>query len=366
MKIIQTSDIHLKVSEKERLEVLKWIVKKCGKDDLAADVLIIAGDLFDSTSDALKLRTKVREIFDEFTGEVWLLPGNHDADVYGGGEVYGDRVKILNMPEIIQKNGINIIGIPFSRDKKLGEVLEEIDLAKNKTEGETKILITHGTLIDERHFYIQEYIKDNEKGEYFPIYWADLKDKDFSYVGLGHFHNYQELGQNLYYSGSPVSIRRSDTDPRYIILLTIKDSAPKVTVNRINVDIASFWKRVDYFLIPDEEENILDEIKNYLENNRKDNLKLDVRITGFLQKEEKKFLDELNDLKNANEPYYKEIELSNKTISYAELLKNCPVAGRFVSLLKERWNKSKDGDIYKIALESVLRAFMKEMEKNEN
>lgn len=363
MKIVQTSDIHLKINETERWEVLRWILKKCDKNDLNADILVIAGDLFDSTSDALKLRAKVREVFDEFTKEIWILPGNHDADVYSGGEVYGERVKLLTKPEIIQKNGINIIGIPFSKDKKLGDVLKEIKLMENKTAGGTNILITHGTLIDEALFYIQDYIKHNEGGEYFPIYWSDIKDNDFSYVGLGHFHNYRELSQGVYYSGSPVSIRRSDTDPRYILLLTIGDTTPKIVVDKLNVDIASFWRRVDYFLIPGEEENSLDEIKDYLKKNRKNNLRLDVRIAGFLKEEEKKFQEELNSLREMEGHYYKELQVSNETTSYAELLKNYPVVERFISIFKEEWGKDKDKKISTTALESTLRAFTEVIER---
>ena len=90
MKFLHTADIHLKKNDQKRLQIFKWLIEKA--DQKKIDYFIIAGDLFDSDTDATELRPSLKKIFDRAKTQFLVIPGNHDTGSFGEEYDYGQNV----------------------------------------------------------------------------------------------------------------------------------------------------------------------------------------------------------------------------------------------------------------------------------
>ncbi len=231
MKILHTSDIHLTDRDnphfEERWDALKKIVSLSRK--LEIDVIVISGDLFDNPVAGEVLRGEIRGIFESSGSKIIILPGNHDKDVFSGGNFYGKNVVILDNNSPVERvNGFEFWGIPFFEANsaqvalKIGEIGREVD------NPERSILILHGELLDISGGW--DAYGDEGREQYFPFklsYFEKDRSKQIGwrYILAGHFHSNFTVrvikGENdaigyFVYPGSPVSITEKETGKRKV------------------------------------------------------------------------------------------------------------------------------------------------------
>lgn len=208
MRILHTADVHLKTAGD--LSILQTIIRTAADKKCAA--ILIAGDLFDQQSAGLATEQAIPQIFQEFEGEILILPGNHDYEILQGKKSLSRNSMILNSREFIIRRKLDnaeLAAVPFRKD------LSMKDIGAIDCDPENSILLAHG------NYYTNEFFYDDEVKKYFPIFDEDLRD-NYRYVALGHYHRHfrYELGRTVVLNpGSPRITRASDTGPRMVSIL---------------------------------------------------------------------------------------------------------------------------------------------------
>lgn len=226
MKILHTSDIHLKEDKDERWETLQKIIE-IGKKE-GVEILVISGDLFDKGINAENLRPRIREIFSNTGFKIVLIPGNHDSASYEAGMYFGDDVIILrDLEDPFEYKDVVIWGLPFKLVEE-GEILRKLHLLENKlVRDKINILVYHGELLDVV-FSRKDFGEEDER-RYMPIKLSYFKNLKIDYVLAGHFHTkfyINEFEKNRYfiYPGSPVSITKKETGQRKVNIFEVGKS----------------------------------------------------------------------------------------------------------------------------------------------
>lgn len=241
MKILHTADLHLRAVDDVRWHAFEVVLEKA--TELAADVLVISGDLFDRSVDAQVLKTEMRSRFERCPARVILLPGNHDERGLRPGDFYGENVSLMtgNSPALTVGD-THFVGVPFE-DVGIDETLARIRAAASCRErGRTNVLLFHGELLDlipERGAFGEETGHD-----YMPVRLGSFAGLGFDYVLAGHFHRafavHRFQDGYFVYPGSPVSITRKETGQRHVCAVNPGDApvaVPVDTFHALNVNI---------------------------------------------------------------------------------------------------------------------------------
>ena len=208
IKILHCSDLHigaelsfLKNKSKNRraeiLNTLKKITDMCTIQQI--DLLIVAGDLFDSNHvDSATLST-VKSLFASIPDTlIAVVCGNHDyfaVDSPYSDDDWSSNVVIFyqrfSKIEFPNKN-LRLCGSSFLgsyQENRNHEICVPDDNMIN-------ILIYHGDLVSE-----------NQTSKYNPITVREIENSNFDYIALGHIHSattLQRAGNTTYaYSGTP-------------------------------------------------------------------------------------------------------------------------------------------------------------------
>lgn len=222
MRIVHTADLHLRNTEDERWSALVDILNKAG--ELKAGALVVSGDMFDRSVDALVLKSPLRDLFEKRSFPVFILPGNHDGRGLAAGDYFGPGVTVMSEPSQVADIGLlRIVAIPF---ENVGPetVLERLLAAREKRsseEGAVNVLLYHGELLD--LIPDPEAFGEEEGHDYMPVRLSTFAGLGFDYVLAGHFHKNYDVrhyeGGYFVYPGSPVSITRRETGRRYAVVV---------------------------------------------------------------------------------------------------------------------------------------------------
>ncbi|MFW6008732.1 MAG: metallophosphoesterase family protein [archaeon] len=206
LKIIHSGDIHigLKFNNypdyiqdkliKARFDVIDTLVNKA--NERKANLLVIAGDLFDKHNISEKSVLKVINKFDRFSGDaILILPGNHDFD-NGGVELWqkfrnnlSDKIILLNEKKVydLKKFDLNVKVYAAPCDGKHSST-NNLSWIKNRNfieqkmignENKYKIIVAHGAL---------DGISPDMTDEYFKMSRDELKKLEMDLYLLGHTH----------------------------------------------------------------------------------------------------------------------------------------------------------------------------------
>lgn len=267
------------------------------------DALIVAGDIFDSTSPpptALRLYYEfLAEVYHTSDCSIVVTSGNHDSPAHL--EAPKEVLKALNIhvvgviPQRLEealillpsseKPKLAIAALPFLRDKdlrtsNLGQTQEEI--RKNIQEGIRKRYHDIGDaaatyqsagipLLATGHLTVlgagkSDSERDNIHIGGLGVVTADVFPDLFSYVALGHLHRPQHVGNkgHVRYSGSPIPLSFSESSDRKEMRL-LEFSGGKLICNQpleipntrqlfqLVTSRQDLAKTIDNFLPPDSE-----------------------------------------------------------------------------------------------------------------
>lgn len=262
MRVLHTSDWHLgkRLEQCERTDehqhFLDWLVQTIQEQQV--DVLIIAGDIFDTGSPS---NTALKQYYDF----LWRLRESccHDIVIIGGNH---DSVSTLNAPKaLLRYFNVHVIGgatpdireeiipitgatgqtqlvvcaVPFLRDKDIRLSIPGETYAEQEARLKRGICAHYEELVEHILPYKQQKIpvmamghlfaagssaSDSEKeihvgnlgqicGDQFPA--------EFDYVALGHLHRPQQVNgfQHIRYSGSPIPLSFSEVEDKKIIIV---------------------------------------------------------------------------------------------------------------------------------------------------
>ncbi|MDR1539178.1 MAG: DNA repair exonuclease [Clostridiales bacterium] len=213
LKALHCADLHLgapfsglgAVRQASRLEdqrnAFSKIIELCRRED--AEILLIAGDLFDSARPAEDLVDMVRDGFSSIRSvKVLISPGNHDpasaGSIYLYEDFWPDNVYIFKgslEKTMFEDLGLIVWGAGFTgayQDKPLFD----LRLQAGESGGFINICLMHA-----------DVVKAGALSAYNPISEQAISASGIDYFALGHVHKRKEalrLGSSYYsYPGSP-------------------------------------------------------------------------------------------------------------------------------------------------------------------
>jgi len=281
MNILHTSDFHLgkklykKSREEEHTLFLSWLYKTVKERSI--DILIIAGDVFDSpvpTTKALKMYfdflNKTSEL--ERLKKIIIISGNHDSGhfleaplsflsrqkIHVSGQIYHDHLCYKNRLDfkISQKN-IRIGCFPFFRaydfikkNDALDEMPPEKLLLKNLKEWLNLVKGDHKgpSLLIGHHLFGRFFASGSEQ----TVTLSGLESlglelfSDWDVLALGHIHKKQILRKEkpfAAYCGSPLAMRFSESNQKHVFFYQFDDQGLSKT-QQIEIPCQRYLKRI--------------------------------------------------------------------------------------------------------------------------
>lgn len=193
--ILITTDFHLNPNNLESIYNLHVQAINIANVNGIKDHIWL-GDIFDSRisqkQSVLNMLTQIIELYDEAKHKIYCIPGNHDKVDYSKSESFLDSYKYHPSFDLIietdyrQIMGVDCYFIPFYTDNLWKEEL----LLLSPTPG--SYLFSHVAITGSVN-------NDGSKIE------SSIKASDFKNykkVLLGHYHNYQQIGSNIFHLGS--------------------------------------------------------------------------------------------------------------------------------------------------------------------
>jgi DNA repair exonuclease SbcCD nuclease subunit len=247
IKFIHTADIHLsrpfgflppQLAEERRRDQ-REAVRRIARlvVDRQADLLLVAGDLFDSPDpDPSDLEVVVSEFttLGESNKKIFIIPGNHDYVRPGS---FWKRLNIPNLHVFLDTEwstvtlndlGVEVAGIAFQRDKSARRAFEGLEVAGNLP----VIAMVHASL--------ESFEGQMEK--YHPFSEAELASVPAAYIALGHYHRFNDMtggreGFHACYPGSPegISFNSPETEERFVIGGEITDDGT-TQIERVKIN----------------------------------------------------------------------------------------------------------------------------------
>lgn len=249
VRFIHCSDLHLgapfgmlprEIADRRRAdqrETFARIVDLAIRPPERADLLLIAGDLFDSDHPSLRDVAFVRAQFERLARDgvrTFIVPGNHDPwreRSFWSRASFPD-VRLFTRPkfdfEEIRGLGISVCGIAPDPANYSKNQLAEFDAVPPAG---PCILLYHGS-------WLNFGPDTSELADCHPFRSEDLRCLPFSYVALGHYHAFRQAERNAAYAGTPESVgfAKNDLGPRSVIVGTIADNgAVDIARHEINV-----------------------------------------------------------------------------------------------------------------------------------
>ncbi len=294
IRILHTADLHLGAEYKsfrqksfdlqqEAFNAFEKLVNYTANPSNEIDILIIAGDLFDSHQPDRPLVEKVKDLLSKIIEKnikLYILPGNHDSysyknSIYRTAEFPG---MIINNPDFKLIDEINIKGQPafiysgiYEINNPNKRILENFKIDKKSG---AHIGILHGTL-ELREIEVPE--RD------LPFSYEEFSHSGLNYLALGHFHKYLEKEINkdykLAYPGSLIPRTLDEYGEKYSLIVEIKQN------NSIHIEKFQFSKikaeKRTIDLIKEDITNF-DDLLNLLKKTKNPDLILDLLLEGVL------------------------------------------------------------------------------------
>ena len=226
----------------EALKSLAKTVDSC--NDKGADLLLVAGDLFDTGKPTPEIVARVDSLFSRLdTTRVVLLDGNHDQQGVLSGHrtaiesYFRDRpwcVDAKSSPGVVEVDGLMIATLPWVRvssSNALGATNEALEryvdeMASAIRPGTPSLLVGHLTVaecsFDSQRRGSEATMVTSTLEASIPT--AVLDEGPWALARLGHIHKRQQLSEKTGYVGSPYKVSFGEiADSKGIDLVTLSD-----------------------------------------------------------------------------------------------------------------------------------------------
>ena len=244
MRILHTSDWHLgkrlfKLDRsEEHARFLNWLLQTL--IDQKIDLLIVAGDIFDVPTPphgSLEMFYEfLHRVSVETKTETLIIAGNHDSGLLLEAPsklLTPHRVKVWGKLSVkpedhwysvkVGNEQLDGCAIPFFRSYELlpngeGDALAVLKTYLTKPKTAPTLLMLH---------HLAGIFEAAGSEQVITLSGVDSIPHEvlegFDYVALGHIHKPQKIGKSAYYSGSPIPMRFSETHPKSVMILELKD-----------------------------------------------------------------------------------------------------------------------------------------------
>ena len=234
IKILHTSDVHLKKVGDERWNALLEILSLGEREGV--DLIVVSGDLFDSSSDAINLKGELRKVLSNNPFKIVVTRGNHDYKAMVDGVYLGSDVIYRDdcYKPLYSTERADIWHLPFENQgpeyvlKELRAISSRLDKKK------VNILVIHCELLD--YFYDPYSYGEEGASRYMPVQLSFFNNLGFKYILAGHFHrkfDVLKIENDSYfvYPGSPVSITKREIGRRAVNIFSLGEEPGEYPLN---------------------------------------------------------------------------------------------------------------------------------------
>ncbi len=201
-RILHTADLHMAFLGDKGCSGLETVVNTAVSQ--RADLLLIAGDLFDNNRIEDNLMEFVRGQFWRLPIPIVVLPGNHDCLVPGGVFTRAEFWKSCRNLHVLQHTDGETLNLPFLNlsiwgrpiDNYFGDIHPMQGRSKQIDGGFWNIAVAHGYFVD----------TDSPRFPSYHITEPEIAENPWDYVALGHVPTFHCVCNSpvAYYSGSPL------------------------------------------------------------------------------------------------------------------------------------------------------------------
>lgn len=237
-RLLHTADVHLGGSAEgtAALQGFAHVLDTALSE--SADVLLIAGDLFDDNRPKPPVVDHAIAQINRFPGPVVLLPGNHDC--LDTGSIYHKvdfeaacpNLKILREPDgeyhLLEEQGVLFWGRPVVEHAPEFQPLAAVP---ERNGDHWHIAVGHGLVVEDGE---QTYRSS-------PIRPSQIAGCGWDYVALGHVHPARNVSAGAvpaYYSGSPAAWGNLSDTFGFVLLIDF-DPAQGVSVRQLTAAAAA-------------------------------------------------------------------------------------------------------------------------------
>lgn len=211
-------------------------VKRIGEVATAAqaDLIVVAGDVFDAPSIADKTMRRLFAALETFAGEWILLPGNHDpalsVGVWARATELGcvpSNAHVISKTTLLDFAGLNtsVLAAPLTQRNTLSDMTGQFDAMASEA-GRYRIGVAHGSVSG----LLQE---SADAGN--PIAPDRAETAGLDYLALGDWHGMKQVNARTWYSGTPEQDRFRGNEPGHILQVSIErpGQIPVVEARRV-------------------------------------------------------------------------------------------------------------------------------------
>jgi exonuclease SbcD len=242
MKIAITADLHLTSIDDhpERYNALGNILDQMMKEHVHH--IIIAGDLFDSSSKNFSDFEALCKLKKYETVRFSIIPGNHDAEL-NASSIVAENVRIFDHPTILEvpPDNLCLFMVPYAEEMTMGDCLEaEVETLKDCM----WVMVGHGD-------WSEGLRQPNpyEPGVYMPLTNTDIRRYQPRRVFLGHIHVPMDRDR-VHYAGSPCGLDITESGKRRFLLYDTEQD--EVEERLVDTDVIYFDE--DFVMLPVEDE----------------------------------------------------------------------------------------------------------------
>ena len=221
----------------QRLETLERVGRAAEEED--ARFILVAGDLFDAHSVENEVVTRACEKIGRFSVPVYAIPGNHDFAMAPESVYRRDRFRqrkpenlhILDTPEPVDVPDADALILPCPLVQRLAvtDPTTWIDAASGRD------LRSEGYRIGLAHGSIQNF--EPEAGGTTPnLIDPDVVERgELDYLALGDWHGVKQIGERIWYSGTPEPDRFKDNASGAVLVVELDGprAVPRVKTREV-------------------------------------------------------------------------------------------------------------------------------------
>lgn len=210
------------------------------------DIVLIAGDFYETSSVDFRLLKQIKEILGKFSGKIFISPGNHDyvslESVYRDEWPSNVHIFLNEEMEMVEIEELNtrVYGFGFNHSHIYERKIRDIKVNNQFI----NLGVFHGQIA-------------SEMNAYHPIFKEDIANSGLEYIALGHVHKrtaIQKLGKTYYsYSGNPLGRGFDETGEKGIYLGDITKNSNNMHFYKVsdsqfqieNIEIENFETQAD-------------------------------------------------------------------------------------------------------------------------
>lgn len=229
-------DPHLKIGAMQRTQIMIQQIEAQIKQH-KPDVIVCLGDVLDRFAnirqETLSQATDFFRLL-QCHAPVYIIIGNHDRPhnavflttehPFNAVKYWDDHpheVHIIDTTYICTIKGMNFVFVPYVPNGRFVEALDHVDNWRN-----ADLIFAHQ---DFMHAKYGSMVSTN----------GDTWLEEYPAVISGHIHDYQEIGSNIIYPGSPIQ-HAFDESPIKSLLL-VHCTSDSISYHRVPLDVPIYW-----------------------------------------------------------------------------------------------------------------------------